>query len=93
MLKGWSVRGIISWEGTEGFVMCLSQRLFLFPAWGWEWITVSTSPQQCFSETSAHSALSLLKAAAERTANISAIGALELLMQRSFQGFLLLPGN
>lgn len=43
--------------------------------------------------TSAHSALSLLKAAAERTANIRAIGALKLLMQRSFQAFLLLPGN
>lgn len=42
---------------------------------------------------SAYSEISLLKAEAERTTNISTIRGLKLLMQKSFQLFLLLPSN
>lgn len=43
--------------------------------------------------SSAYSEVSRLKAEAERTTNISAIRGLKLLMLRSFQPFLSLPGN
>lgn len=100
MLKRCSVKGIIYWERTKcvhyQLVMCLCSYMLFFPVLRLG-VGVDHGNHSLFrnvlASCSAYSEVSLPKAEAERTANISAIRGLKLLMQRSFQSFLSLPGN
>lgn len=86
MLKRCSVKGIICWERTKcvhyRLVMCLCSYMLFFPVLRLG-VGVDHGNHLLFKNVlgscSAHSEVSLLKAEAERTTNISAIRGLKLL--------------